>query len=54
MALQSGIQSQAECSQLSSALQALKEFFNADGNGLTEKKLENDEYKVMEYLCSIF
>eukprot|EP00731_Ephydatia_muelleri_P029268 Em0020g912a len=43
-ALRSGTQSQTECSQLSATLQVLKEFFNADGNGLTDKKLESEEY----------
>ena len=46
-ALRSGTQSQTECSQLSATVQVLKEFFNADGNGLTDKKLESEEYMVM-------
>ena len=53
--LQSGVQSQTdrECRQLSEALQALKEFFNADGNGLTMKRLESNEYKVTGWLLMV-
>ena len=46
-ALRSSPQSQTACSQLSATMQVLKEFFNADGNGLTDKKLESEEYKVI-------